>query len=138
MEQNDCVFCKIIKGEIPATKVYEDENTYAFLDISPVNIGHTLVLPKKHFTNIHDTPAEILAHVMETVKKIAQALKLSLGAEGINVNMNNDRVAGQVIFHTHVHIIPRYAEDGFEHWHGKRSYDEDEMVQTAEKIIAKL
>ncbi len=138
MAQDNCIFCKIIKGGIKTTKVYEDENTYAFLDISPVNIGHTLVLPKKHFTNIHDTPGETLTQIMGTVKRVAKALKISLKADGVNINMNNDKAAGQVIFHTHIHVIPRYDGDGYEHWHGKRLYKEGEMTTIAEKITKML
>ena len=134
----DCVFCKIVKGEIPAHKVYEDETTLAFLDITPVNIGHTLVIPKKHYVNIYETPEEIMMHIMRTVKKISHAVKIGLKADGINVTMNNDPAAGQVVFHAHIHIIPRHANDGFGAWQGKRSYKEGEKEVIVEKIISKL
>ena len=97
---NDCLFCKIIAGEIPSTKVYEDDTILAFLDIHPTNIGHTLVIPKTHATNLYDTPDTTLAHMATIVKKLSIAIKSSLNADGINIEMNNDSIAGQIIFHT--------------------------------------
>lgn len=133
----NCIFCKIVKGEIPSAKLYEDEETLAFLDIAPVNIGHTLVIPKKHFENILETPEDIMAHMMRVVKKISHALEV-LGPDGININMNNRAAAGQVIFHAHIHIIPRLKDDGFQLWHGRRPYNEGEMAATANKITQAL
>lgn len=130
----DCLFCKIIAGEIPSTKIYEDDNVLAFLDIRPVNIGHTLVIPKVHHMNLYETPDEILAHVMTVVKKLSIAIKGALNADGINIEMNNDPVAGQIIFHTHIHIIPRFSGDGFTHWHGARGYNEGETDTVSTKI----
>jgi len=133
---DNCIFCKIIKKEIPADVIYEDENVLAFLDIAPVNIGHSLVIPKKHFVNIYETPEDILTEMMRTVKKISHAIKTGLGVDGINVTMNNEGAAGQVVFHAHIHIIPRIANDGFGMWHGKRPYAEGEKKAVAEKIIS--
>lgn len=130
----DCLFCKIIAGDIPSAKVYEDEHTYAFLDIFPTNIGHTLVVPKDHHENIHDIPEETLGHVMNTVKKLSSAVKKGVSADGINILMNNDTAAGQIIFHAHIHIVPRFADDGFKHWQGKRQYEDGEDTEVAEKI----
>ncbi|MEK7568931.1 MAG: HIT family protein [Patescibacteria group bacterium] len=135
---NTCLFCKIIAGEIPTQKVYEDEHTLAFLDIHPVNIGHTLVIPKVHHTNLYDTPDETLAHIMTVVKKLSIAIKSAMNADGINIEMNNDPVAGQIIFHTHLHIVPRFEGDGFKHWHGARDYHEGESTEVAQKISAAL
>lgn len=134
----DCLFCKIISGSIPNTKVYEDDTVLAFLDIHPVNIGHTLVIPKKHFTNLYETPDETLAQMMAVVKKLSIAIKSAVGADGINIEMNNDPVAGQIIFHTHLHIVPRFEGDGFKHWHGARDYHEGEEKEVVEKIKALL
>lgn len=122
-----CLFCKIIAGEIPSTKVYEDNTVLAFLDIHPVNIGHTLVIPKAHHTNLYETTDNDLAHMMTVVKKLSIAIKSSLCADGINIEMNNDPIAGQIIFHTHLHIIPRFKGDGFTHWRGVREYNEGEI-----------
>lgn len=130
----NCLFCKIIGGEIPATKVYEDEHSFAFLDIHPINIGHTLIIPKEHFTNLYETPDETLSHLAIVIKKLSIAVKSAVNADGINIGMNNDPVAGQVIFHTHIHVIPRFADDGLIHWHGARDYVEGEAAEVAQKI----
>ena len=129
-----CLFCKIIAGEIPCTKVYEDDTVLAFLDIHPVNIGHTLVIPKAHHANLYETPDETLAHMMPVVKKLSIAVKGALNADGINIEMNNDPVAGQIIFHSHLHIVPRFSGDGFTHWRGARGYNEGEVAEVSEKI----
>lgn len=130
----DCLFCKIIAGEIPSTKIYEDDTVLAFLDIRPVNIGHTLVIPKVHHTNLYETPDEDLSHMIAVVKKLSIAIKSALNADGVNIEMNNDPVAGQIIFHTHIHIIPRFQGDGFTHWHGARGYNEGETDTVSTKI----
>ena len=135
---NNCIFCKISKKEIPCARVYEDENVLAFLDISPVNVGHTLVIPKKHYINIYETPEEILLEMMKVVKKISQAIKDGLFADGINIAINNDPAAGQVVFHSHIHIIPRVANDGFELWHSKRPYQKGEKEAVTKKIISAI
>ena len=134
----DCLFCKIIAGEIPSYKIYEDENTFAFLDINPTNIGHTLVVPKKHSKNIFDIEKNDLNNVYQTSKKIATAIKKSLGADGINIISNNELAAGQLVFHTHIHIIPRFDNDGFKHWKGKRGYKNGEADDTVNKIKEKI
>jgi histidine triad (HIT) family protein len=134
----DCLFCKIVAGEIPSTKIYENDTVLAFLDINPVNIGHTLVIPKSHHTNLYETPDEALAGIMPVVKKVSVAIKETLNADGINIEMNNDPIAGQIIFHSHIHIIPRFEGDGFKHWHGARNYHENEMSEVAKKITTSL
>ena len=108
----DCIFCKIVKKEIDSAKVYEDENVFVFLDINPVSKGHCLVIPKKHFENIFDINDNILQKVSLAGKNIAEKLKVRLRADGINFLQSNDEVAGQVIFHFHLHVIPRYENDG--------------------------
>ena len=132
----DCIFCKLIKGEIPSTKIYEDADVFAFLDIKPVNPGHTLVIPKTHYENIHDMPDEMVAKVAIAAKKIADAL-LKSGAKGVNIGMNNGVHAGQVVFHAHVHVMPRYGKDKFSLWVGKE-YDGNERELVAQKIRANL
>jgi histidine triad (HIT) family protein len=129
---SECIFCKIVAGDIPAEKVYEDEHTLAFLDLHPSNPGHTLVVPKEHSRNVLDSHPNALAHMIHTAQKISVALK-SIGAEGVNIISNNEIAAGQVIFHAHLHIIPRYADDGLALWHGK-PYAEGEMERSGEKI----
>ncbi len=132
-----CLFCKIIKKEIPADIIHEDDFSLAMLDINPVNIGHTLLMPKEHFENIFDLPDELLKKLSVNTKRLAQAIKKSLSADGISVNSNNGRV-GQLVFHSHTHIIPRFENDGFKHWKGKRAYNDGEARQVTEKIKKEL
>ena len=127
------LFEKIINGEIPCTKIYEDEHTFSFLDISPINKGHTLVIPKKPFPNIFMLPDKELTALFLTVQKVSQAVMKATGATGINIGMNNGAAAGQVIFHAHVHIIPRFSNDGLEAWPGQR-YNSGEIEQFGEQI----
>ncbi|MDZ7726620.1 MAG: HIT family protein [Candidatus Campbellbacteria bacterium] len=134
---NDCIFCKIVKKEFPADIVYEDEHTLAFLDIKPVNKGHTLVVPKEHVVNIFDAEFDTYSHVYRTAKKIALAQKEALDSEGTNISNNNGPAAGQEVFHYHVHVIPRYTNDGLSHW-PKKEYAEGEAEEFREKISSKL
>ena len=114
MEHNDCLFCKIVRGEIPSHKVYEDDDVLAFLDISQVTKGHTLVIPKKHYDNFLATPQEIMHKVMDVAQRIGQVQMMSLGARGVNILSNVNKEAGQSVYHFHVHVIPRYEDgDGF-------------------------
>ena len=101
-----CTFCKIARREAPASHVYEDEKVIAFLSNCPINVGHTLVVPKGHYENIYDIPEDEVAHLFKTVKKVAYAVKTAVNAEGIRIIQNNGEAAGQVIFHLHVHVIP--------------------------------
>ena len=129
----DCLFCKIAKGEIPSTKIYEDEKFLAFLDINPVNPGHTLIIPKEHYKDTASTPDEVLSELIIRGKKIGKALIEGLEAEGFNFTTNNGKAAGQVIFHTHFHIIPRKSDDGLKLWSQKK-YKEGEAEEVAGKI----
>ena len=134
---SDCIFCKIIKGEIPCTKVYEDDNVLAFLDIGPVNKGHTLVIPKEHHETILDMPEELLCAVASAVKKVSKAIAHGTGCDGFNVLQSNYKASGQLVPHYHAHIIPRLESDGLKHWpQGK--YDEGEADEIAEKIRKSL
>ena len=121
----DCVFCKVVKGELPAYKVYEDEKTLAFLDIYPVYKGHTLVVPKVHTENISDISESDLAAVAATSKKVAKLLKEKLNCDGVNLVQSNGKAASQVIMHFHMHVVPRFINDGLNLWaHGEKpSFD---------------
>lgn len=134
----DCLFCKIVKGEVPSTKIYEDEHVYAFLDINPMNLGHTLVIPKGHCADIHDIPESELHHVISAAKKIANAVKKATDADGVNVYMNNGKAAGQIIFHSHTHVIPRFEGDGHIVWESKAKYEDDGAQKLAERIQEEL
>ncbi len=108
----ECLFCKIAMGEIPAQKVYEDSEHIAFLDINPRNPGHALVMPKKHYETILEMPDHEVAEIFKVVKKIAVAVKRGMGADGISISQSNERAAGQVIPHVHFHVIPRFLSEG--------------------------
>ena len=130
----DCVFCSIIENKTPAVKLYKDEHTLVFLDIHPVNPGHALVVPREHIRTIYDAPEDTLAHIMTTPKKLAIAIKTGVGADGINLMQNNERAAGQLVDHLHLHVVPRFSGDGFTHWKGRKPYAEGEIETVAEKI----
>ncbi|USK71056.1 HIT family protein [Peribacillus asahii] len=111
---SDCIFCKIIKGDIPSTKVFENEHVVAFLDISQVTKGHTLVIPKVHKENVFELTPEIAKEIFAVVPEISRAIKQEFNPLGLNLVNNNGEAAGQSVFHYHMHIIPRYGEgDGF-------------------------
>lgn len=111
---SDCIFCKIVNGEIPSYKVFENENVVAFLDISQVTKGHTLIIPKVHKENVFELTPEIAQNIFEVVPQIANALKATYNPIGMNLVNNNGEKAGQTVFHFHMHLLPRYGEgDGF-------------------------
>ena len=112
----DTIFMKIIRREVPADIVYEDDDTMAFLDVKPVAPGHTLVIPKKSVRNIFDADDATLVAVMRTVRKIAPAVRDAVGAKGVHINSNHEAAAGQVVFHLHFHIVPRHSRDEFNFW----------------------
>ena len=123
----DCIFCKIVRGEIPSAKVLENEKVLAFLDINPVSRGHTLVIPKTHYGSFPEMPLDVLAALGEALQKIGDAVKSQLDFAGFNVLLNNDRAAGQLIDHSHFHLIPRNIGDGVMDWPPVRPYAEGEM-----------
>jgi len=122
---NDCVFCKIVQKVLPASIVYEDAVTIAFLDIKPINRGHLLVIPKKHTENATDTPNDTLFAMVATAKKLTAPLLRTTGAAGYNLGMNNGSVSGQAVMHAHLHIIPRYPDDGLLPWKNKETTTQD-------------
>lgn len=111
MTDENCIFCKIIAGEIPSTAVYEDDDFRAILDVNPAARGHVIILPKKHAANIFELEDEEAAKIFPVAKKIATALKKTYQCDGVNVLQNNGEAAGQTVFHLHVHVIPRYYDD---------------------------
>lgn len=132
-----CLFCSIARKEIPSHIVYEDDETLAFLDIHPVNPGHTLVIPKKHAADVFEADTETWVAIMKTVQKVAHGLNAALSPDGINIHVNNRSAAGQVIFHSHIHVIPRSHNDGHEHWKGK-SYTPEEATAMQAAIAQAL
>ncbi|MDH4237963.1 MAG: HIT family protein [Phycisphaerae bacterium] len=138
MNVSDCVFCKMVAGQIPVTKIYEDEVVLSFLDIGPLSDGHTLVIPKQHFERLHDCPPEILSHVGSCLGKIAKAVSAAMNSDGYNVLCNNGRAAGQFVEHLHFHIIPRNTGDGvFDRWPAYK-YLEGIIEKIADKIHENL
>jgi len=133
----DCIFCKIIEGKLPAQKVYENKDLVAFLDIHPINPGHTLIVPKEHCRNLLDMPERLIEKTFVVAKKIAEAVKKGTNAEGINVGVNNEPASGQVVFHAHIHIIPRYTNDGLKLWPG-RPYQEGQALEMQKRILSEL
>jgi len=109
----ECIFCKIFKGEIKSEKFFESDNFFAIKDIHPKTKGHSLVIPKKHFKNLEEVPEGLMKEFLMTAKKVASRLIEEEKAEGFNIAMNNGKVAGQIINHVHLHILPRYSNDGF-------------------------
>lgn len=134
----DCIFCKIIAGELPSTKVYEDDRCIAILDITPVNAGHTLILPKEHYADITQTPADVACHLITVAQKLGPAIMAAVGATGFNTTMNTGSAAGQTVFHTHVHLIPRHENDNHAPWQGKAAYQEGEAAAIAAAIRERL
>ncbi|OWE74161.1 histidine triad protein [Escherichia coli] len=107
----NCIFCSIIQGDIPSSKVYEDEQVLAFLDISQTTKGHTLVIPKQHVRNLLKMTAETASHLFARIPKITRAIQSATGATAMNIINNNEALAGQTVFHAHVHLVPRYNEE---------------------------
>ena len=130
---SDCIYCQIVVGESPSYKIYEDDDVLAFLDIYPINPGHTLVIPKAHTVDLLDTSIDSLIAIIKVLPKIAKAVVRGVQADGFNVGVNNGAAAGQIIQHVHFHVIPRFKDDGYKSW-GQRKYKEGESAKIAEQI----
>ncbi|MCD4831434.1 MAG: HIT family protein [Anaerohalosphaeraceae bacterium] len=136
--KQDCIFCKIVSGQLPSVRIYEDDNVLAFMDVNPVSFGHTLLIPKSHYDKLADCPSDILAAVSLVLGRLAGAVSRAVAADGYNVLCNNGRAAGQLVDHVHFHIIPRMTGDGvFNSW-PSFSYEDGIAEQLAEKICAEL
>ena len=135
---DDCIFCKIVNGDIPSAKIYEDDDFLAFLDISPVNKGHALIVTKKHFGTICDVDDKTTSKFLKVVQKVAKAIVSGTGADGYNVMQNNEKAAGQVVPHVHFHIIPRNSDDGLKFSWPNKTYEEGEILKLKEKIMKEM
>ncbi len=136
---NTCIFCKIVSGDLPSTKIYEDETVLAFMDINPVEEGHALVIPKKHLDPITNVPDNILKEIIAVVKKIASAQLTALNASGVNISQANGSGAGQEVPHIHFHIIPRYSTNPQEaNWKPGKYKSNEKINQIAELIKEEL
>ena len=131
---DDCLFCKIINGEIPSYGVYEDEKNFAFLDINPINKGHALVLPKNHVHKITDAEEEDIKALSIALKKVVKGIEDGIGVRNLNVFVNQGAYAGQVIPHLHFHVVPRHVGDGMKIEVPKINLSEKEFLDIAEKI----
>lgn len=129
-----CIFCKIVKKLADASIIYENESVMAFLDIRPLNIGHTLVIPKKHYVDIFDIPKDLLSEVHEVSKQIALAIKAATKADGISIIQQNGKAAGQDIFHLHVHIVPRFEGQKLPHFNELQQVNRVTLDAMADKI----
>ncbi|TVM16592.1 HIT family protein [Oceanidesulfovibrio indonesiensis] len=134
----DCIFCKIVAGEVPSQKVLETDEVFAFLDIAPVKPGHVLVIPKEHFATLLEMDADLAAPLHKAVRKLAAAAMEATGAQGFNLQVNTHKAAGQLVPHVHYHIIPRHEDDGLTLW-SQSPYDNEEAMQSvADKIRATI
>lgn len=139
--EDNCIFCKIVNNDIPSYKVYEDDAVVAFLDISQVTKGHTLIIPKHHARNIYELPATVARDVFQAVPAIANAIQRETGAIGMNILSNAEAIAGQTVYHFHIHLLPRYGkEDGFSAtWETHQDdYSSEDMQAIASGIKEKL
>lgn len=125
----DCLFCKIIAGEIPAEKIYEDDKCLAFLDIKPVNPGHALLIPKEHFASMVETPDDFVAHLYVKTKELMPKIKKAMNADYVSIS-----VVGTEVPHFHIHLIPRRFDDGLKGFWPTKEYGDGEMAETAGKI----
>lgn len=137
MKDDNCIFCKIANGEIPARTIYEDDHFRVILDNGPATRGHALILPKEHYANIYEIPDDLAADAMILAKKMAARMKERLHTDGFNIVQNNGTVAGQTVFHFHIHLIPRYENDGQRiGWNPGKPTDE-ELDQICREILGK-
>ena len=136
MTDPDCIFCKIVAGEIPSHKIDEDDKTLAFLDINPWTRGHSLVIPKAHSRNIYDVEPDDLVAMHVAAQRLAKRMRDRLGCEGINILQSSEPVAMQTVFHTHVHVIPRYSDDGLRMPAHPQPAEHEELAALAEELRA--
>jgi histidine triad (HIT) family protein len=131
---DSCIFCRIVKGELPSTRVYEDDALFAFFDINPISLGHTLLIPKGHYATLLDVPANAAALLLPAAQRIGKALMAATKCAGFNCLQNNFAAAGQIVFHSHIHIIPRMEGDGLKQWPHNAKIDAAAVSAVAEAI----
>jgi histidine triad (HIT) family protein len=136
--QKDCIFCKIVSGEIPSDIVFENEHCIAVLDISPIAEGHTVIILKQHYKNLLDAPDESAAALIHACKRVGAAVRGALGADGFNVFCNNERCAGQVIDHIHMHVVPRRNDDGLRLDRPQGRYPKGRAAEIREKLRKRM
>jgi len=136
MSDPDCIFCKIVAGEIPSHKIDEDDKTLSFMDINPWTRGHALVIPKAHSRNIYDASPDDLVAIHVAAQRVARRMRDRLNCEGLNVLQSSEPVAMQTVFHTHIHVIPRYSDDGLRLPAHPKPADHEELAALAEELSA--
>lgn len=132
-----CVFCKIVEGSIPSYKVYEDSEVLAFLDLSQLTLGHTLVIPKKHVENVFELDSKTASILFDRVVEVAKLLKKNLNINDLNILNNNGKLASQSVNHYHIHLLPRYENDGFKFDANPNKLNEEEFINLQNQIIKK-
>lgn len=132
----DCLFCKIIRGEIPSAQVFASSQMVAFLDISPIHKGHTLVVPKRHYPTLWELPTDLSQEMFTVMQYLGRAVLQATGADGLNIIMNNYQAAGQVVDHAHWHLVPRFAQDGLRWW-PQHEYESTEDMEAVAQAIQK-
>lgn len=138
MIKDDCIFCKIAKGEIPSATIYETSEFKVMLDVAPANRGHALIIPKEHFDNIFEIDGETAGKLFSLATVVARALKEETGCEGMNIVQNNGEVAGQTVNHFHLHLIPRDKNDGISLTWKQKETDSSEQEQLAKAIRKRI
>ncbi len=138
LQDPDCIFCKIVKGEIPSYKIYEDEHALAFLDINPINEGHTLVIPKNHYETLDEAVADEIPALFSAVHKVTKGVIEGMNPEGYNIFTSAGEVAGQVVKHLHIHILPRWSGDKFRFIWPQQKLSEEKMTEIKEKISSAI
>ena len=136
MADGDCIFCKIVAGELPAERIHEDEHTIAFMDINPWTRGHALVIPREHTRNLYDAPAEALERTAVVAQELARRMRDRLGADGINLLNSAEPAAWQTVFHYHLHVIPRYGDDPLRLPGKPQDPGQDELRRVADELRA--
>ena len=134
MKDNNCIFCKIASGEIPSRMIEENDMLKVVLDVGPATKGHVLIIPKEHYRNLYDLPEEVAAEVMKMAKKLALKMKENLNCDGVNIIQNNEEAAGQTVFHFHMHVIPRFSNDGQVIGWKPNQFTAEEMDAVAEAL----
>ncbi len=135
---SDCIFCRIIAGEIPSATVFEDEDFKAIMDIAPAAKGHIIILSKKHYANLYELEDSVASKALIVARRIAQAMKEELKCDGINILQNNGEAAGQTVFHFHIHVIPRYNDDHVIVPWTNQKYEDGEAAAIAAAIAARV
>ena len=135
MKDANCIFCKIASGEIPSKTLYEDDNFRVILDLGPATKGHALILPKEHYANLYELPEDAAGEVMKLAKKMAAKMTERLGCEGFNLVQNNGELAGQTVFHFHMHMIPRYQADGQKIGWSPKEVTQEELDEIKNTIV---